>query len=381
MQRYIEVGAWTIAVLCGGATIYPYVLYPLLLRGLPAQPPFESAIGSDSGREFALLFCAHNEVKALAKKIENLRQLKAVYPELEILAYDDFSSDGTADILEKASADIRVVRGTRRAGKAHGMKILASMTEREFLIFTDANVELAADAVDRLRVAYGDSNVGGICGLLEYVDPDGTPVAEAGGLYWRLEEKIKTLESRSGNVMGADGSIFSIRKVLYPQFPDSVLDDLTVSMSVIFQGFRLIKDPSVVAREELVGSRSDDVRRRIRIATRAFHTHVWMRSKLRKMSNQDRWRYWSHRYVRWHGAFFLLSGYAAALLAMVAGKHWPAALTVLAASIAVASLGTYFRFGPLSAPVHMCASILLTGLGVLRARQGRTVTTWKSPTR
>lgn len=382
MQQHVVVGVlWTIAGLCAIATVYPYALYPLLLRALPARPVYTENLRSDRGSEFALLFSAHNEAKALPDKIDNLRELRTAYPELELHAYDDCSSDGTADMLERAGLDIRVVRGSERAGKAHGMKLLASLTEREFLVFTDANVELAPEALHQLRAAYADPTVGGVCGLLQYVDIEGTPTAHAGGLYWRLEEIIKSLESRTGNVMGADGSIFSTRRSLYPNFPDTILDDLTVSMAVIFQRRRLIKDPLVIARERLVASREDDVRRRIRIAMRAFHTHLWLRPKVRAMPIGDRWRYWSHRYLRWHGAFFVAPGYLSGLTALGLTTHWTAAVIVIAATVVIAVAGTYVKLGPLSAFVHMSSSILLTGLGVTRARQGHTMTTWKPPTR
>lgn len=372
---------WVIATLCAIAVIYPYALYPLVLRALPLKPVYADNISSAGGKEFALLFCAYNEAKTLPEKIANLGELRIVYPQLEILAYDDCSSDGTADMLERAGLDIRVVRASDRTGKAHGMKVLASLTNREFLVFTDANVTLASEALQQLRAAYTDSTVGGVCGMLQYIDSEGTPAANAGGLYWRLEEQLKTLESRTGNVMGADGSIFSIRAYLYPDFPDTVLDDMTVSMAVIFQGRRLIKDSLVIAHERLVTSRKDDFRRRIRIAMRCFHTHLWFRSKLRAMPMRDRWRWWSHRYLRWQGGFMLVLGYLSGLTALALSHHWIVAAVILVATVLITVAGTYLKLGPLSTLVHLVLSILVTGIGVIRARQGRTMATWRPPTR
>lgn len=380
MQPVVEI-LWAVAGLCAVAVVYPYTLYPLILRALSPKPVHTNHIRSDGGSEFALLFSAYNETKALPDKIANLRELRKAYPQLEILAFDDCSSDGTADMLEEAGLDICVVRGSERAGKAHGMKLLASQTKREFLVYTDANVDLAPDALHQLRAAYADHTVGGVCGVLRYIDIEGTPTAHAGGLYWRLEEFIKTRESRTGNVMGADGSIFSTRRSLYPEFPDTVLDDMTVSMAVVFQGHRLIKDPLVIAYERLVASRGDDVRRRIRIAMRCFHTHLWFRSKLRAMPIGDRWRWWSHRYLRWQGAFLLALGYLSGLIALVLSTHWIAAATIIVASVVVAVAGTYLKLGPLSTIVHLVSSILMTGVGVIRALQGHTMATWKPPAR
>jgi cellulose synthase/poly-beta-1,6-N-acetylglucosamine synthase-like glycosyltransferase len=371
---------WIIAGLCVVATIYPYVIYPAILRVLPVRPLKTVRVYSEGGSEFALLFCAYNEASAITQKIANLRVLLTANPNLEIYAYDDCSSDGTADVLERSELGLRVIRGVERSGKAHGMKLLASMTGREYLVFTDANVELAPDALDHLRTAYSDPTVGGVCGLLQYLNTEGTAAAQAGGLYWRLEETIKSLESRSGNVMGADGSIFSIRKFLYPDFPDSVLDDMTVSMEVIFQGYRLIKSPLVLANERLVTSAKDDYRRRLRIATRVYHTHMLaIRPKLENLSAGDRWRWWSHRYLKWHGAFFIASGYLSALMAFGLSLGWEAAVLAIVMTIVVVVAGTHLRLGPVSALIHIASSIFLSGIGVMRARRGRTVTTWKPP--
>jgi hypothetical protein len=180
-------------------------------------------------------------------------------------------------------------------------------------------------------------------------------------------------------MMGADGSIFSVRRELYPSFPDSVLDDLTVSMSVIFQGRRLIKDPLVIGHERLVTSRPDDFKRRVRIATRAFHTHLWLQPQIRGMTMGERWRYWSHRYARWHGAFFITSGYLALIAVLFLVSGWQLAAGITVTTLAIYCIATYQQLGAVSALTHILTSILITGVGVIKARRGGTMTTWQPP--
>lgn len=358
--------------------IYPYAIYPLALSRLSQKGVEGATPQTASGSSFALLFCAFNESESLPAKIANLSELRNRYPELEILAYDDLSTDPTAAMLEAADINIRVLRGTERHGKAHGMKRLVASTSREFLIFTDANVTLDLDAVDRLAETYHDESVGGVCGDLRYYVGAETPTSRAGGAYWALEEKIKELESRSGNVMGADGSVFSVRRSIYPDFPDTVLDDLTVSMSVIFAGLRLVKDARVVAYEDLVSSQGEDMRRRMRIATRAFHTHMWFAPQVRKLTHQDQWRYYSHRYLRWIGGPFLAISCVAAFCA-IASISWQIAIVLLAAAIITYWASRRWQLGPLSAIAHICTSIVATSLGAIRARRGDVVKIWRTP--
>ena len=62
---------WAVAGTCALAAIYPYVVYPAILSVLRPRAIAKTGIPSDGGREFALLFCAYNEEKAMPAKIEN----------------------------------------------------------------------------------------------------------------------------------------------------------------------------------------------------------------------------------------------------------------------------------------------------------------------
>ena len=353
--------------------IWPFALYPLILRRVAQQP-----LASDPAAQppsLSLLFCAYNEAASLPAKIANLRALKAHHPTLDILAYDDGSSDGTADLLAAASDILIAIRGPGRTGKAHGMKRLAAQAKGDVLIFTDANVILAEEAIDALLPYYADPQVGGVLGSLHYGGTEKSATASVGGLYWRLEEHLKDLESRTGNVMGADGSIFSIRRALYPAFPDDVLDDLTVSMAVVFAGKRLIKAKDVIAHEMLVAQRADEYRRKVRIAARSWHTHRHLRPQLRQMSGLDRFKYASRKAVRWFGALWM--GIGGAALLVLAWHISPfAPILLFAASILFLMIGLQMRRGPLAALIDMLLAYVATLRGVTLAMRGKTFTTW-----
>ncbi len=353
--------------------VWPFVFYPLVLRFVPTRPlspdpaaPLPSA---------SLLFCAYNEAASLPAKIDNLRMLKARHPALEILAYDDGSGDGTGALLAQAADILTAVTGPGRTGKAHGMKLLAARARGDVLVFTDANVLLAPDAIERLLPYYADAQVGGVLGSLVYGGTDSSASAGVGGLYWRIEERLKDEESRTGNVMGADGSIFSVRRALYPAFPDDVLDDLTVSMAVVFAGRRLIKAKDVIAHEAMVAERGDEYRRKQRIAARAWHTHRHLRPGLRGMSRLDRFKYGSRKIVRWFGALWMLVGGAAAL-ALVWRCAPVAAIALFASGVVLLMLGLQMRRGPLAALVDLLLAYVATLRGILLAMRGKTFTTW-----
>ena len=365
---------WIFAVLsafCFALFIYPYLIYPLVLRILSRKPvraaPAEFAV--------SLLFCAYNEVEALPDKIENLRKLRERMPDLEVLAYDDNSNDGSSELLAQAADVITVIRGAGRTGKAAGMKRLAALARGEVLIFTDANVILAPDAIANLLPYYADPDVGGVCGTLRYSSDPMSATAQVGTLYWRLDEDLRLHESATGDVMGADGSIFSTRKSLYPSFPDTVLDDFTVSMSVIFAGRRLISAPDVIAYERSVARREEEVRRKIRIGARAFHTHMHLKSQIRRMSARNRFKYVSHKLLRWFGGLFLAAGAGFAVIAIALASPVVAlGLVATGCLLLLASLRS--RNGILAKFGDILLSTFATLIGVVQGMRGRTVTTW-----
>ena len=354
------------------ALLWPFLFYPLILRmlpdrrELPEQGPRPTA---------SLLFCAYNEAAAMPEKIANIDAIKQLHPQLQILAFDDGSSDDTAALIAQRPDLLMLVRGPGRSGKAHGMKRLAAQATGDVLIFTDANVLLDADAIDNLLARYADPAVGGVLGSLHYVGEGESATASVGSLYWRIEERLKDEESRTGNVLGADGSIFSIRRALYPQFPDSVLDDLTVSMAVVFAGQRLVKARDVIARERLVTGRGDEYRRKVRIAARAWHTHVHLRPQLRRMAAIDRFKYASRKIIRWFGGLFILTGaIAAAVLAVRVSPLLALGGAVLA--VGMIAIGLRAKGGPVAAVVDILVAYAATLQGVIRAMRGRTVTIW-----
>ncbi len=369
----IDLALIAIMTACALLLVWPFLVYPLILRAMP-EKPLAPALGK-APQSASLLFCAYNEAASLPAKIANLRALKARYPDLDILAYDDGSTDGTADLLAGARDILSHVQGPGRAGKAHGMKMLAALAQGDILIFTDANVLIEEDAVDRLLPCYADPTVGGVLGSLVYDGANRSAAAQVGAFYWRIEEHLKDLESRTGNVMGADGSVFSVRRALYPAFPDDVLDDLTVSMAVVFAGKRLVKSRDVIAHEAIVSERQDEYRRKVRIAARSWRTHCHLRAQLRAMPGLDRFKYGSRKVVRWFGALWMILGAAAALL--LAWRYSPfAAIALFAGGIMLLMAGLQMRKGPLAALVDLVLAYVATLRGVLLAMQGKSVTTW-----
>lgn len=360
-----------LCVACLLLFFYPYLIYPQLLRLFPEKPLRKAS----ANYSVSLLFCAYNEVEALPGKIANLRSLKQRSPELAILVYDDASSDGTFELLAQARDILTLVRGPGRTGKAAGMKELVRRADTDVLIFTDANILLSMDVIDRLLPYYADCSVGGVACTIQTETDAASLTSQVGSSYIDLDDKLQELESRTGNVMGASGGLFSVRRQLYPEFPDTVQDDFTVSMSVIFRGKRLVKALDVIGYERTVSERSDEVRRKMRIGARAYHTHSFMRPSLRRMSALDRFKYVSRKMLRWFGGFFLAMGGIFGLGAIATVSKLAAAIFALLGLIAVI-VGLKSEGGLLARGSELAIAIFATLFGVLQGMRGQTMATW-----
>ena len=368
-----------VALLVGTAVtlfvlFYPYVLYPWLLRALQPRPLNIKPAPSPT---VTLVFCAYNEERSIPAKIQNLRDIRAMFPEVKFACYVDKSTDRTLELLQAHSDLIDTCAAAKRTGKALGMRELAKRCQSQIMIFTDANVMVRPEDVDKLLGYFSDPAVGGVCGTLIYANANDSPTASTSSLYWRIEETIKGLESRCGSTMGADGSLFAMRRELYPEVPDHLLDDLTASMAIVFKGYRLVSAPDVLAYENAVTVQAEEFRRRRRIACRAFNTHRYLRPQLARMSRLDRFKYVSHRVIRWYGFPTMVLGVVLFDLFLALTLGAPIALASLVAALALVWLAAKARVPRVERMAQVLNLLWATSLGIWDARRGETYQTWK----
>jgi cellulose synthase/poly-beta-1,6-N-acetylglucosamine synthase-like glycosyltransferase len=367
------------ALLSLALALHPFTTYPLSLAALARlRPrPVRGEAVAPAWR-VAMCVCAYNEAPVIAARIDNMIALRAAVPDLDILVYVDAATDGTAEIVRGYGDAIRAVVSPARQGKTAGMNTLVGMTDADLIVFSDANVMFAPDALTHLLAPFGDATVGCVCGNLIYTGA-ANATADVGSLYWRLEEQIKDLESRTGSIVGADGSIFAIRRRLHHAPPGDLIDDMYVSLSILCAGYRIVRAGHALAYEEAVSRPAEEFRRKIRIACQAFNVHRALRRALRQLSPLDRYKYISHKLLRWMTIYLLALAALCFVLALaVAGA--PGAAVVLACVI-VAGVAVLLMYpvGPLGKIGSILGAFVATGLGVLRSLTGEKFQTWNPP--
>jgi cellulose synthase/poly-beta-1,6-N-acetylglucosamine synthase-like glycosyltransferase len=367
-----------LGILCLIAALHPFVTYPWSLIVLPVLRPARRLTGGmpDIAMDCAICVCAYNEEHIIARKVENLLALRAREPGLEILIYVDGASDRTAEILREYGSQISLHVGIRRLGKTYGMNLLASSAQAPILIFTDANVFMDMDCVRDFRRYFSDAEIGCVCGNLIYTNSGASATASSGSAYWRFEELIKRLEMESGSMIGADGSVFAIRRSLHQPPPDDIIDDFYLSLKVLCSGSRVVQASDALAYEESVVSGPEEFSRKIRIACQAFNVHRLLWPELRRLDGVTLYKYVSHKLIRWFTVYLLAIAGLAFEAALIVAGHAPLAAVLLICAAAALYVGYISSIRPFAQFASAIAALAGTGVGIWRSLRGERYRTW-----
>jgi cellulose synthase/poly-beta-1,6-N-acetylglucosamine synthase-like glycosyltransferase len=368
-----------VSILFALLALHPFTTFPLSLRLLsrffpPAAPARQASASTPS---VSVCMCAYNEAAVIEAKARNLLELKhSSGGEVELLIYLDGGSDNTAQLLEPFADRITIVNSRERHGKSHGMRRLVAMAKGDLLVFTDANVMIDSSAIIALRRHFADPRVGCVCGHLIYGNAAASETSAVNSTYWSLEERLKSLESSYGTVVGADGSLFSVRRKLNPVVPDDIIDDFFVSLSILCDGYRVIRGHDVLAYEDSVVDSGEEFRRKVRISCQSFNVHRLLWPRLRALAALPLYCYVSHKLLRWFVAPNLI---LAGLFFIASMIQWLSPWLVLG-TVAAAAAAWFAALAASVQPVRKAWEIWLafcaTAVGVLRSLRGDRFQTW-----
>jgi cellulose synthase/poly-beta-1,6-N-acetylglucosamine synthase-like glycosyltransferase len=130
------------------ALVYRHRARAVQLADLPETTP------ETGWPRLAVIFAARNEETDVERATRSM--IAQDYPNLEIIAVDDRSTDATGAILDRLAAEnpaLRVVHiehlPTYWLGKNHALHSAADTTDASWILFTDADVNFSPDALRR----------------------------------------------------------------------------------------------------------------------------------------------------------------------------------------------------------------------------------------
>jgi biofilm PGA synthesis N-glycosyltransferase PgaC len=328
---------------------YAYVGYPLLLWVRSWWSPRPVMHGANTPLVSAVMV-VRNEEGAIAAKLENLLALDYPPEKLEVVVVSDGSTDGTCAVLsefEKHDSRLRTVTKAESRGKAAGLNDAIAEAHGEMLLFTDARQPIEPQALRLLIENFADPEVGAASGELMLGDPASGETGKGMGLYWRIEKKIRELESASGSVAGATGAIYCARRDLLAPIPEgTILDDVLLPMQVVRRGSRVIFDSRARAWDSPDLGSSREFARKVRTLSGNYQL-LQIAPWLLGSSNGIRFEFVSHKLLRLVVPFALLGLLVASIF--LPGSLYRVALFAQLAfyALSLIALGGV-KIGPLS---------------------------------
>lgn len=321
----------------------------------------------------SIVIAAYNEEDVICERLENL--LNSEYPlgKSEILVSSDGSTDETNRIVGSMMskyANIRLIDSRERGGKLAALNRAIPYTNNDIAVFTDANTEFEPSAIARLVQAFADPEVGCVSGRKVINESKGKRNEKAEGFYWKYEHLLKQKESLIHSCMGADGSIYAMRKELY-DFPDvkrGYADDSRLSMGVVAKGMRLVYERDAKAYESASSDFGREYRRKIRTLSGTLEWIENLRRLLLPFRSPVWWQLWSHRVLRFFIPAFLIAalissaslafnsifylslfslqllGYTLGICGVMGGKHKIFRLTAYFTFMNFAFISAIYRF-------------------------------------
>lgn len=332
---------WFLTIL----TIYIYAGYPLTIY-LLSKAKQQTQIAQDNQAEppISVIIPAYNESLVIEKKIRNILEIDYPQDKLEIWVMSDGSTDGTDEIVKGFEAQgVRLFRQEPRMGKTAGLGKVVPLCSNKIVIFTDANSMYDKDAIRLLTRHFQNPKVGLVCGELQFLnEKDGTVAGES--LYWKYEYFLKRCESRMGELLVVNGSIYAIRKKLFEAMPSFIADDFGTPMIIGSKGYRLLYEPKAKTYEYAAHKLTEEFKTKTRIITRGFFgtktlwKHIFLKSSLLR-----RFEFCFHKFLRWQVGLYQILLFILNLLLMNNGIIYPLFFAGQIIFYLTAIIGYYYR--------------------------------------
>ncbi|RDY68161.1 poly-beta-1,6-N-acetyl-D-glucosamine synthase [Lysobacter soli] len=247
-----------LAALCFG---YPYVMaWYWIVGGVMFQvlrerrePPFDQPPTLADYPPVSVLVPCYNESRQVDETIAALARL--AYPDFEIVAIDDGSSDDTAERLVRLAARyprLRVVRMANNGGKATAMNFGALAARHELVACIDGDTLMDPHALTWfVRRFQNDPLIGGLTGNPRIRNRTSVIGRLQVGEFSSIVGLIKRAQSVYGTLFTASGAICAFRKRALHDVggwsPHTITDDVDISWRLQMSGWRMAFEPKAMA--------------------------------------------------------------------------------------------------------------------------------------
>ena len=200
----------------------------------------------------SILLPCHNEEANAEETISVLAAIE--YPDFEIVAINDGSTDRTGAILDELAARIprlRVVHLAQNQGKSTAMNVGALAARNEILVGTDGDAMLDRHSLTWfVRRLQGDPTIGGVTGNPRIRNRASLLGRLQVGEFSSIIGLIKRAQNIYGSLFTVSGVMCAFRKRALQDAdwwnPNTITDDVEVSWRVQLAGWHLVYEPKAI---------------------------------------------------------------------------------------------------------------------------------------
>lgn len=282
----------------------------------------------------AIIVPCHNEEVVVRDSITQLSFNR--YPNFEIIAINDGSTDRTGEILEELAGKIeclRVVTLTKNMGKAMALKAGAVTSSSEFLMCIDADALLDKDALFWMMRHFLDGpRVGGVTGNPRVVNRASLLARIQIGEFSAIVGMIKRTQRKLGRIFTVSGVNTCYRRAALHSVgywsPGTVTEDIDISWKLQLKHWDIRYEPHALAWILVPESLRSLWKQRLRWAQGGVEAAL---KYARQMWRWNSRRMWSVYVEYWIGVAWCYA-FAFTVLCWIGTsffpEHWPDLLAV-----------------------------------------------------
>lgn len=291
---------------------YSYFIYPVLLfvlSKLNSKNEFESKSESiEKYPSISLIITCHNEQHRIKDKIENTLGLSYPDGEFEVIIASDCSTDDTDSIVQSYSEHgVKLVRADVHNGKEYAQKLAIDAAAGDVLVFSDVATQIPEDALPNVAEKFFDPSVGAVSSEDKFISDDGKVAGE--GAYVKYEMWLRSLETKTGGLVGLSGSFFAARKeVCNTNWDIASPSDFNTALNCGRLGYVAISCQDVLGYYKDVKDPKKEYQRKVRTVLRGITAISRRPDVLNPLKfGLFSFKVWSHKIMRWAVPWFMLA--------------------------------------------------------------------------
>ncbi len=271
--------------------VYTYLLYPILLL-FAKKNKLNNKLNDFT---ITAIIPAYNEIKYLNHKINNTKTVLKNYTS-QIIVVTSGSTDGSEKLEWEGVVHIK---DKLRKGKPNAINSALPFVNGQLILLTDANTIINDNALPVLIQHFNNEKVAMVCGEKQLQNANNVIPIE--NLYWNFESNLKAFEFQFNTVIGAAGECILIKKEFLLPIPEQIiLDDFWLSTKILIENKIVAYENTAIATETASIKITDELKRRIRIASGVMQWFVNVGVKdFWKYNTVTKWQFFSHRFCRW----------------------------------------------------------------------------------